>query len=85
MLAEPEKGPGAFAEALDQPRLGQEPQMARQPRLRLAQDFGEVGDRQFGLGEQRQNAQPGRFAGGFERRGQPGKGQVFNIHRAISD
>ena len=69
-LAEPEEGPRAFAEALDQPGLGQKPQMAGQPRLRLAQDFGEIGDGQLGLGQQRQNAQPGRFAGGLERCGE---------------
>ena len=61
-LAEPEKCPRAFAEALDQPGLGKQPQMARQPRLRLAQDLGEVGDGQLGLGDQRQDAQPRRFS-----------------------
>ena len=55
------------------PRFGQEPQMPRQPRLRLAQDLGEVGDGQFGLGQQHQDAQPRRFAGGLQRRGQPGE------------
>ena len=64
------KAQDAFAEALDQAGLGQQPQVARQPRLRLAQDFGEVGDGQFGLGQQRQDAQPRGFAGGLERRGE---------------
>ena len=41
--------------------------MARDARLRLAQDLGEVGDRQLGLGEQRQDAQPRVFARGLER------------------
>ena len=81
LFAEPVEGPGALAEALDQPRLGQEPQVAGQPRLRLAQDFGEVGDGQFGLGQQRQDAQPRGFAGGLQRRRQPGKGELFLIHR----
>jgi hypothetical protein len=39
-----EKGPGALAEALDQPGLRQQPQMARDARLRLPQDVGQVGD-----------------------------------------
>ena len=41
--------------------------MARDARLRLAQDVGEVGDRQLGLGQQRQDAQARRLAGGLER------------------
>ena len=61
-LAETEEGPRAFAEALDQAGFGEKPQMPRQPRLRLAQDFGEVRHRQFGLGQQHQDAQPGGFA-----------------------
>ena len=57
VLGEAEEGPGALAEALDQPGLGQQLEVARDARLRLAQDLGEVGDRQFGLGQQRQDAQ----------------------------
>ena len=79
-LAEAEERPRAFAEALDQPGFGQQPQMARQPRLRLAQDFGEIGDGQFGLGEQRQDAQPRRFAGRLERGGEGRKGEGLCIH-----
>ena len=66
-LGEAEERPGAFAEALDQPGLDQEPEMARDARLRLPQDLGQVGDRQFGLGEQRQHAQARVLAGRFER------------------
>ncbi len=80
-LAHPEEGPRALAETLDQARLGQKPQMPRQPRLRLAQDFGEIRNRQFGLRKQRQNAQSGRFAGRFQRRGQFGEGQRDGCHR----
>jgi hypothetical protein len=52
--------------------------MTGYPRLRLAQDFGEVGDGQFGLGEESQDAQaralPGRFEGGVKRiEGQVGR------------
>ncbi len=39
--------------ALDQPGFGQEPQMSRKPWLRLPQDGGEVGDGQFGIGNER--------------------------------
>ena len=48
-LAQPEEGPRPFAEALDQSGLREEPQMARDPRLRLAQDVGEIRDGQLGL------------------------------------
>ena len=44
--------------ALDQAGFRQQLEMARDARLRLAQDFGEVGDGQFGLGQQRKDAQP---------------------------
>ena len=61
-LGEPEERPGAFAEALDQAGFDQQLEMARDARLRLAQDVGEVGDGQLGLGHQRQHAQPRRLA-----------------------
>ena len=57
MLGEAEESPGAFAEALDQPGLDQQLEMARDARLRLAQDVGQVGNGQFGFGQQRQHAQ----------------------------
>ena len=82
-LGQAEKGPRALAETLDQAGFGQQPQMPGQPRLRLAQDVGEVGDGQFGLRKQRQDAQAGRFAGGFERSGQRGEAQLLISHRAI--
>ena len=44
--------------ALDQSGFGEQLEMARDARLRLAQDFGQIGDGQFGLGEQRKDAQP---------------------------
>src|ERR1700719_2688459 len=51
------KGPASLAESLDEARLGQEPQMPRYARLRLAEDFDEVRNRQFRLAEQRQQPQ----------------------------
>ena len=48
-LAQAEERPGPFPEAIDQPGLGQEPQMPRNARLRLAQDGGEIGDGELGL------------------------------------
>ena len=54
---------------LHQPGFGQEPQMAGKPRLRLAQDGGEIGDCQLSLGNQHQQPQPGRFRRRLERRG----------------
>ncbi len=68
VLGQPEERPGALAEALDQPGFGQQLEMARDARLRLAQDVGEVGDGQFGLGQQRQHAQPRLLARRLERR-----------------
>ena len=44
--------------ALDQSGFGEQLEMARDARLRLAQDLGQVGDGQFGLGQQREDAQP---------------------------
>ena len=68
VLGQAEERPGALAEALDQAGFGQQLEMARNARLRLAQDVGEVGDGQFGLGQQRQHAQPRLLAGRLERR-----------------
>ena len=75
-LGQAEEGPGALAEALDQAGLGQEPEMARNPRLRLAQDVGEIGDRQLRLAQQCQDAQPRAFARGLERGMERRKRQV---------
>ncbi len=66
LLGEAEEGPGAFAEARHQPGLGQELEVARDARLRLAQDLGQVRDGQFGLEQQSQDAQPRLLAGGLE-------------------
>ena len=76
-LAETKEGPRALTETLDQAGLGKEPQMPRQPGLRLAQNLGEVGNRQFGLGKQRQNAQPRRFARRFQTAGEAGKTELL--------
>ena len=66
-LGQAEERPGALAEALDQPGLGQQLEVARDARLRLAQDLGEIGHGQFGLGQQRQDAQARFLAGRLER------------------
>ena len=83
-LGQAEERPRAFAKALDQPGFGQQPQMARQPRLRLAQDFGEVGDGQLGLGEQHQDAQRVASPAALSVAVEPGEAQLLLIHRAIS-
>ena len=49
------------------PGLGQQLEMARDARLRLAQNVGEVGDGELGLGQQRQHAQARLLAGRLER------------------
>ena len=68
LLGKTEERPRALAEALDQPRLGEQPEMTRNPRLRLAQDVGQVRYRQLVLGEQRENAHTRFFRGGLQRR-----------------
>ena len=66
-LAEPIERPASLAEAIDQPGFGEQLEMARNARLRLAQDFREVRHRQLGLGEQREDAQARPLAGGAQR------------------
>ena len=66
MLGETEKRPRTFAKSHHQTRLGQQPQMSRDARLRLAQDFGELGDGEFGFGQQCKQAQPRFLACGLE-------------------
>ena len=67
-FGQPEERPGALAEALDQPGLDQQLEMARDARLRLPQDLRQVGNRQFGLAEQDQDAQACFLAGSLEGR-----------------
>ena len=52
-------------------------------RLRLAQDVGEVGDRELGLGEQRQHAQPGLLARRLEGAVEVGKSQMGRRRTAL--
>ena len=81
-FGQPEEGPGAFAEALDQTGLGQQLEMARDARLRLAQNVGQVGDGQFGLAEQRQNPEPRLFAGRLEGGVEGIEAELlFTVHR----
>src|SRR6185312_10323790 len=68
MLAQTKERPGALAETLDEPRLGQQLEMARNARLRLAQDVGEVGYGEFGFRQQGDEPQPRVLAGRLERR-----------------
>ena len=63
-LAEAEEGPGAFAVPLDEAGLGQELEMTRDSRLRLAQDIGQVRHRELALGQEREHPQPGFLGGG---------------------
>ena len=79
-LAEAKEGPRAFAVALDQPGLRQQPQVPGQARLRLAQNGGQIGDGQFGFGNQHQEPQPRGFRRRLERRGQGRKGKLGRIH-----
>ena len=63
-VGQPEKGPGALLVAADQPGLEQQLEMARDARLRLVEDVGQVGNGEIAARKQRQDAQ----AAGFGRR-----------------
>ena len=65
-VGEPEERPRSLRRAGDEPGLGEQLEVARHPRLRLAQDLGEVRHGELGLGQQRQDPQPGRLPGGLE-------------------
>ena len=58
--------------------------MARNARLRLAEDGDQLADRQLGLGEQGEEAQARGFARGFERveqgvEAEGGSGEILDI------
>ena len=57
--------------------------MPRQSGLRLAQNLGQVGDRQLGFGKERQNAQPRCLARGFQTGGQPAESKLLKIHAIV--
>jgi hypothetical protein len=62
-----EIGPAAFAEALDQPGLGQELQVPADARLALPEDHRQILDAQLTRGEQQQDAQARRLCRCLER------------------
>ena len=64
LVGDAEEGPGSFAMPLDELRVDEKLQVARDARLRLAEDVGQIGHRQFALGEQRQDAQARLLGGG---------------------
>ncbi len=66
-LGDSKENPCALAVALDKSGFGEKFQMARDARLRLAENGDELADRQFGFGEKGEQAQAGGFAG--RRRG----------------
>jgi len=68
MLGKAEEGPGPLTEAFDQTGLGEKPQVARNTRLRLSKDVGEIGHGEFCLGQQRYNAQACLLTRRLERR-----------------
>ncbi len=79
-LTQPKECPRSLAVALHQSGLGQKPQVARQAGLRLAQNGGEIGNGQLGLGNQHQKPQPRGFRGGLEDDVQIGKRQFAGFH-----
>jgi hypothetical protein len=60
-IRKPEEGPRTLLVAADQPGLQQQFQVARDARLRLAEDFGEIGNGQVAARQQCQYAQPAGF------------------------
>ena len=60
------KNPGTLSKTMQQPRIAEQFKMARNPGLALPEDMGEFGARQFAIGADRQDAEPGLFGGGFE-------------------
>src|SRR4029077_2189997 len=68
MLGKAEEGPGPLTEAFDQAGLREKPQMARNTRLRLSKDVGEIGHGELRLGQQRYNAQACLLTRRLERR-----------------
>ena len=57
-LHQPEEGPGPFAVFGDHAGIDEQPEMSRDPRLRLSEDLGEIGDRQLAVTEERDDPQP---------------------------
>ena len=54
--------------------------MARKAGLRLPQDGGEVGDREFSLADEHQEAEPRRFGCSLKRAGQHRKSELNACH-----
>ena len=73
-FGEAKERPGALALPLGEPRLDQQLQMARDARLRLAEDGDELADRQLRLVEQAEDAQPRLLARRLEAGEKRGKG-----------
>ncbi len=63
---QPEERPGALAMPLGEARIDQQLQVARDARLRLAENADQLADRQLRFAEQAEQAQPRDFAGRFE-------------------
>ena len=66
-LGKPEERPGPLALSLGQPGVDQQLEMARNARLRLAEDGDELAHRQLGLAEQAEQPQPRNLARRFQR------------------
>ncbi len=57
-----EERPGALAVLVDDAGFGEQLEVARDPRLRLPEDVGQVGDRQLAVLEQGDDPEPGLLA-----------------------
>ena len=71
VVGDAEEGPGPLLVAVDQPGLQQQLQVARDARLRLVEDVGQVGHGQVAARQQRQDAQTAGFGRRLQRIDQP--------------
>ena len=73
-LSRQEERPRTFAMALDEPRLDEQLEMPRNPRLRLAEDGHELRHGQLGFGQKGEQPQTRVFPGCLEGSQRVGKG-----------
>ncbi len=74
-IGETEEGPGALALPRGETSLDQKLQVARDARLRLAENGHKLAHRQFGRFQEAEDAQPRLLAGRLEAREQRRKGE----------
>jgi len=69
-IGERKEHPAAFLAPVDDAGIGEDPDMARDARLALVEQLGELSDRQLHSGEQRDDPQTRRVGHGLEQLGE---------------